>query len=96
MKITFYPDEDAPARAARCPYFNADHVIVEGACPVCKATPFSAGGVKGTMARGHDTFEARAGCLVCGVVSGKLVVKVDTIFGIEEDERVLHGRARVY
>jgi hypothetical protein len=29
-------------------------------------------------------------------VTGKLVVVVNTIFGIEEDERVLRGRCRVY
>lgn len=95
MKVTFHPT-GAPTRACRVPFPGADHVVVEGACPACGAVPFHAAGIKGTVARGHDTYTANAGCLVCGIPSGQLVARVDTIFGIEEDERVLMGRCRVY
>jgi hypothetical protein len=72
-------------------------VVIEGACPACKVSPFLVAGFAGTMTEGHDTYEARAGCVGRGAVLGKLVVHVSTLFGIEEDRRVLlDGRARVY
>lgn len=95
QKIKFHP-EHGPARKAKAPFAGAEYVEVEGACPHCKAQPFNAAGVKGTMVRGHDTYTADAGCIACGVPTGKLVVTVNTLFGIEEDERVLSGRCRVY
>lgn len=48
------------------------------------------------MVRGHDTYTSNASCFDCDAPVGRLVVTVDTIFGIEEDEAVLHGRPRVY
>ncbi len=36
-------------------------------------------------------------CYLCDeLVGGVLVVEIDTLFGIEEDRRVLMGRPRVY
>ncbi len=48
------------------------------------------------MVKTYDTYESDGGCICCATVLGKLVVTVSTIFGIEEDERVLSGRCRVY
>lgn len=95
MKIKFHPN-DGPARKAKLPHADADHCVVDGACPHCGATPFKAAGAKGTMVKGHDTYTSDGGCVGCKVVTGKLVVTVNTLFGIEEDERVLLGRCRVY
>ena len=76
---------------------GATSVLVLGACPECKGTPFYVGGIKGTQSHTHDQHLADAGCLACGKGVGKLVVTVDTIFGIEEDDLVLnHSRCRVY
>jgi hypothetical protein len=67
-----------------------DHVVVEGACPKCKATPFSAAGT-GMSIESHDTYRAEGACLSCKKRVGVLRVVVSTIFGLEEDERVLYG-----
>ena len=44
----------------------------------------------------YDTYTSKAVCAVCGDHLGTLTVRVNTLFGIEEDQRVLNGRARVY
>lgn len=98
QKIRFHPLE-GPAREAALPFEGADHVVVEGKCPnlACdQREPFRAAGARGTMVRGHDTYTSDAGCVACKLVTGKLVVTVSTLFGVEEDERVLGGRCRVY
>lgn len=51
---------------------------------------------KKNVVRGHGTYTSDAGCVACKLVTGKLVVTVDTLFGIEEDERVLGRHYRVY
>jgi hypothetical protein len=43
----------------------------------------------------HDTYYARAVARCCGAAL-RMETRVDTIFGIDEDERVLRGRPRVY
>ncbi len=48
------------------------------------------------MVTGRSTYKSQALCAECAAARGELVVTVSTIFGIEEDERVLYGRARVY
>lgn len=99
MKITMTM-EDGTTRECTIPYDGCDYVVVEGKCPNPACThpdsPFHVAGVKGTMVKGFNTFTSDAGCIGCKTVSGKLVVTVDTLFGIEEDERVLRGRCRVY
>jgi len=50
----------------------------------------------GEVTIGHDTYTAPCQCCDCDEIIGTLVVKVSTIFGIEEDARVLNGRYRVY
>lgn len=69
---------------------------VEGACPGCCASPFY---VKCHAASrvDRDTMRAGSRCVACGDPVGYVYLRADTIFGLEEDERVLvHGRARVY
>jgi hypothetical protein len=64
------------------------------ACPACKAEPLVVHG----FGRRHDydTFYADAMCMQCQARVGELRVKVNTLFGISEDEAVLQGRCRVY
>lgn len=95
QKVKFHPCE-GKVRNAKAPFAGAAYVVVDGVCPHCKAEPFNVAGVKGTLVRGHDTYTADAGCVGCNVPTGKLVITVNTLFGIEEDERVLNGRCRVY
>ena len=44
----------------------------------------------------HDTVSGDAFCARCNEPAGRMVVKVQTIFGLEEDMAVLNGRFRVY
>lgn len=63
-------------------------------CPHC-AVPLRVGGAKKRIG-GHDFYTAEAGCLNCGTFVGELRLYVSTLFGLEEDERVLSGRVKVY
>lgn len=98
MKITIRLGDSlgGGTREAELPYDAADHVVAEGACPACKAAPFAVRG-RGVNQKTFDEYRATAECCGCGATLGTLVAEVSTIFGIEEDERVLlHGRCRVY
>lgn len=44
----------------------------------------------------HDTYEADAVCTKCSGHVGIIFAKVDTLFGIEEDERVFNMGVRIY
>lgn len=52
----------------------------------------------GINAHSHDTYFADAVCVRCGEPVGKMECRVSTVFGIEEDERMLGSskRWRVY
>lgn len=71
-------------------------IDVAGRCPECKADVLRVIGDKRRQDIGHDTVTAPALATCCGSTIGKVRVELDTIFGLEEDERVLHGRCRVY
>jgi hypothetical protein len=100
---------DGTRHPAKCPYVDAEFVIVEGVCcpheteaekklPEDKRTHGELFCVFGTAkhAEEHDTWAARAYCRACKQSVGTIRVKIKTIFGVEEDERVLNGRWRVY
>lgn len=83
------------------PYPTAQKVIVEaaGCCPKCGAQEG-----KGQRALfcgnpeehnwGYSGIAACAGCHT--PLGGVIEVRLATLFGLEEDRRVLHGRCRVY
>jgi hypothetical protein len=65
------------------------------ACSACGAdAPIEVSGC-GITSHDHDTYYADAAHVGCGKVIGRLSAKVETLFGIEEDEAVC-ARARVY
>jgi hypothetical protein len=90
LTITLVTD-DGPVSAVM-PYDQADHVIAEKPCP-CGSRSVSG---LGKRIASFDTYEADARCNGCWAPRGVLRVKVSTLFGIEEDERVGHGPWRVY
>jgi deoxycytidylate deaminase len=95
MVITIELPDGSKAQAT-LPYDGADHVVTTLPCPHCKAEPLKAR-VDGSVQRAHDTYTtATTVTLCCEKKLGPMVAKVSTIFGIEEDERVLNGRCRVY
>lgn len=70
--------------------------VVVASCPSCGADAARVRGL-GVTHHDHDTYYAAARALCCGETIGTMETRVDTIFGIDEDERVLlRGRCRVY
>lgn len=100
MRITFIIGNDTLRTdgrriVAQLPYANADHVVVDMACPSCAHdAPLKLRGRN--QYHDHDTYHATAVALCCRTAVGKLEVKVSTVFGIDEDERVTRGPWRVY
>lgn len=93
MIVTLKPREGASIRAAVVE--SGEHVVV-ALCPSCGASDARVRGT-GIRDRTHDTYVAAARCLECGSEVGDLRCKMDTIFGLSEDEAVLsYGRGRVY
>lgn len=95
MKIS-HIDQGGKRTPAALPYDGADHVVVERACPngECRDTPMKVRARESLT--NHDIIVGVAFCLCCKRAVGTLEVKVSTIFGVEEDRRVLNGRVRVY
>ncbi len=94
MRLFFVPLQGA--RVERdMPAPGAPDVTFEVACPACQASQLVLRG-DGAKPAGRDAYVARAIALCCKASVGTLRVEVDTLFGIEEDEAVLQGRARVY
>ena len=99
MKVFFKPTDAGAQRPCTVPFAGCDYALARGACPLCEASEseaFKVQGVVGSMTRGHDRYVSDARCVACGAVVGKLVAVMNTLFGLEEDEAVLHGRCRVY
>lgn len=97
MKITLHTT-DAQRLKMREPYVKAAYV--EGregtACPHCKASPIRARSNEHIVVHDREV-HGSAYCMNCEETVGKLVVKMNTLFGLEEDRRVMiHGRCRVY
>jgi hypothetical protein len=69
---------------------------LQGKCRKCgHDKPAVAGGEK-RIADDDRAYEATAVCLECRQTIGTIRVEVSTLFGLREDEAVLHGRPRVY
>jgi hypothetical protein len=84
--------DDGAAYKCKPPYPTAPFADVTGWTCKCGSSR-----VQGRdMHHDHDTHYATAHCAECGARVGRLAAKVDTIFGIDEDDRVLNGRPRVY
>lgn len=74
---------------------TGERARVEGACPGCQVQPFLVV-CRGSHRQDDRTLRGGAYCVACGDPVGWLYVHPDTLFGLEEDERVTNGRARVY
>jgi hypothetical protein len=79
---------------AKRPHATADYVVIR-TCPKCEVEPCRVQG-GGVTHHDHDTYFSRAICLACEADIGEIRTKVETMFGIEEDNAVLNGRCRVY
>ena len=102
MKITIVLDSGKRCKAS-LPYDGAHYILIAIACPngcashkhpqAMTETKIAGTGIKH---HSHDTYFADAIALCCRKKIGTIETKVDTVFGIEEDERVLNGPQRVY
>ncbi len=91
---------DGARRKCSVPFHGktaADHVVVIGeSCPHCKDKPFKVGGANMRVSTDDQAYESDAGCMSCKKPVGTFRAEMNTLFGVREDEAVLHGRARVY
>lgn len=97
MRISFRPAGAHMLIPVELPFASCDYVVApsEVICSACKSKRTHLQGRFSTRHFDHDTHYSNVYC-ECGEFLGELQAKVDTIFGIEEDERVLLGRPRVY
>jgi hypothetical protein len=93
-EITFTTFDDK-VYTCTLPFPSCAYAVVDGwTCQNCGKN-----GVAGRDKRieGHDVYAANGGCADCKIITGVVRAKVfSTLFGLEEDERVLNGRCRVY
>jgi len=79
----------------KTPYEGASYADVPDVeCPHCKK-PLQVQGT-GKRIAGHDIYRAPAICTACEKLVGELEVKVNTLFGLEEDERVFSMGVKIY
>jgi len=93
MKITLHKD-DGGIFVGKLAFREAESVDFKTLEAHCGGEYLTVRGGDPTV--DYDTYTSKAVCAVCGEHLGTLKVKVSTLFGIEEDQRVLNGRARVY
>lgn len=75
---------------------GAPTATVKTECPSCATSPLEVSG-RGMHIGARDEYHADAVAKCCGADVGRIVVRVSTMFGLEEDHAVLvHGRPRVY
>lgn len=97
MRVTLtVQEDDVRATLPDSPHERGgDCALVAGACPRCRVEPFAVQG-GGMHIESHDTYAADAACAACKARVGTLRARMSTLFGLEEDERVLGSCVKVY
>lgn len=98
MKLTIQLGAGGPVFRLVLPYDDCDHAIVDDMerCPGCKAkAPVKVQGT-GKRYESDDTYAADGITVCCGKWLGTIRAKMNTLFGIREDEAVIAGPWRVY
>lgn len=94
-KIWLETRDDKPRKLAlTTAYPGAVTATCEEACP-CGSSAIVGDGLTRVPAE-RDEYISKGFCAGCRSRRGTIHAKVDTLFGIEEDERVLGGPWRVY
>lgn len=81
--------DDRPAQP------DGDSIVVAALCAGC-GLALRVRGQGRRIAEDGRSYEADGVCVICGAAAGTIRVRVPTLFGLHEDEAVLHGRSRVY
>jgi hypothetical protein len=77
------------------PYEGASHADVPGQnCPHCKKELRVQG--TGKHIKSFDTYASVGICVACEKPVGEIQAKVNTLFGLEEDERVFSMGVKIY
>lgn len=97
MKITLTLYDGRTAEAKQ-PFEGCQYVEVAGLhCECARDLPLIVAGIKGGVKEDTDRYMvSSAACARCKGMVGDLRVEYATLFGREEDDRVLNGRPRVY
>lgn len=96
MKITLKMP-DGKRATCRLPFVGAESVVTKVVCGhngECLSHFVRGNGQNRTETQYEE--EEDAVCVLCKTPRGRLHVKLDTLFGRDEDQRVLNGRYRVY
>ena len=93
MKITVIEDDGATRSAAEKKFFSAEYVVCTVACACGSYEVLGTG--KNPVVTQRDA-ETDAKCVDCSKPRGRLRVDFDTIFGIEEDSKVIAGPWKVF
>jgi hypothetical protein len=88
--------EGEARRKASLPHEDADHALVDGACPLCRATPWGVQGTGRRPSKDDLAWEADAVTTCCKKHVGVIRAEMNTLFGVREDAAVLNSRCRVY
>ena len=91
---TWLETRDGKTLALTLPFPGAVTATCEEACP-CGSSAV-VGDVRERSTAYPDRYIAKGFCGGCRARRGMIYAKVDTLFGLEEDERVLSGPWRVY
>lgn len=75
---------------------GAKHAVADCVCPRCGVEPLCVSGRAMRPSDDDQAWEADGHCIACREHVGLIRHEPDTLFGVREDETVLHGRARVY
>jgi hypothetical protein len=94
-KLFLVTDEKPKARL-KIPERGALSAVPGGPCPKCGHPEYLVRGVNKRIASDNQAYESDAHCTKCDALIGTLRLEMDTLFGLHEDEAVLHGRCRVY
>lgn len=93
MKITL--KMKGSTHKVKLPYEGASYAeIPDMKCPHCHEDLTVQG--TGKHIASHDTYAADAICVKCKKFVGELQAKVNTLFGIEEDQRVFSMGIRIF
>lgn len=94
-KITFTVNADGSVYSAALPAPDSSYASVEGwTCAKCGGSAVAG---SGRRIESHSVYASDGGCVACKTISGVIRVQVvDTLFGLEEDERIASMGVRIY
>lgn len=89
---------DEKPREAKLPWLDAAYLTVDGGCPRCRAPWLEIRGETKTKTIDPETGHlfATAYALCCLQPIGTLKVESQSLFGADEDAKVLAGRVKVF